>query len=59
MYYDIKSEKIIILGKNKDLDKFYVEMIFPYERVFSRDNHRLSNMIQDNFQLLFWVMSIT
>jgi len=28
-------------GKNKDLDKFYTKMRSPYERVFSKTNHRV------------------
>ena len=28
-------------GKNKDLDKFYSKMRSPYERVFSKTNHRV------------------
>ena len=28
-------------GKNKDLDKFYTKMRCPYERVFSKSNHRV------------------
>ena len=28
-------------GKNKDLDKFYTKLRSPYERVFSKTNHRV------------------
>ncbi len=27
--------------KNKDLDKFYSKMRSPYERIFSKSNHRV------------------
>lgn len=30
-----------MIGKNKDLDKFYTKMRSPYERVFSKTNHRV------------------
>jgi transposase, IS5 family len=30
-----------MIGKNKDLDRFYTKMRSPYERVFSKTNHRL------------------
>jgi IS5 family transposase len=28
-------------GKNRDLDKFYTKIRAPYERVFSKTNHRV------------------
>ena len=28
-------------GKNKDLDKWYIKLRSPYERVFSKTNHRV------------------
>jgi IS5 family transposase len=28
-------------NKNKDLDKFYTKLRSPYERVFSKTNHRV------------------
>ena len=28
-------------GKNKDLDKWYTKLRSPYERVFSKTNHRV------------------
>jgi IS5 family transposase len=30
-----------MIGKNKDLDKFYTKLRSPYERVFSKTNHRV------------------
>ena len=30
-----------MIGKNKDLDKFYTKLRSPYERVFSKANHRV------------------
>lgn len=30
-----------MIGKNKDLDKFYTKIRSPYERVFSKTNHRV------------------
>lgn len=30
-----------MIGKNKDLDRFYTKMRSPYERVFSKTNHRV------------------
>jgi len=30
--------------KNKDLDKFYSKLRAPYERVFSKANHRVRYM---------------
>jgi transposase, IS5 family len=30
-----------MIGKNKDLDKYYSSIRSPYERVFSKSNHRV------------------
>ena len=30
-----------MIGKNKDLDKWYCKLRSPYERVFSKTNHRV------------------
>ena len=30
-----------MVGKNNDLDRFYTKMRSPYERVFSKTNHRV------------------
>ncbi|MFT6220417.1 MAG: IS5 family transposase [Lentimonas sp.] len=30
-----------MIGKNKDLDKYYCKLRSPYERVFSKTNHRV------------------
>ena len=30
-----------MIGKNKDLDKWYTKLRSPYERIFSKTNHRV------------------
>ena len=30
-----------MIGKNKDLDKWYCKLRSPYERIFSKTNHRV------------------
>jgi len=48
-----------MIGKNKDLDKWYCKLRFSYERVFSKTNHRVRYQgIQKN-QFTAFMESIT